>query len=432
MIPPSPLVAILASTLVALTPVAASSHPSDHGPVARHIDPARLPSGVALPYPTRRLFRGFGHCIGRGRHWHEAIDLGGIGPDGGIGTPVRSMVRSRIVMIGSGDARPDDFGVPYRGKRPVVRGGRKIPGTKKIPGYGEVHFFTARRGKWRSGTVIETVGLEAPLEGHRIRYMHLGAVRPDLVVGDVLEAGEELGLLGGTGVQSASPHVHIDIRAPDDRAVDVAPLLGLAPTASCGPVREHAEANAEHFVNATPIGPPPPEMWPAGPEDDPSPPIDLDPPRAPWRVPASATTPPSDVAALHIDVPDCGLFEHLASGPADLRVNLHEHRWLELSLASAQPTAASATPPQLDLWDTATSTRLLPGHKSPIAVTELPGVRGQPARLRLVVTTTTDLALIIRGDAPWHLLIGEKCKRPAPTPTPASAPAPTPEPDPTP
>jgi len=428
----SRLVASLASLLFALTPTAVYSRPRSREIPARHIDPGRLPSGVALPYPTRRLFRGFGHCIGRGRHWHEAIDLGGIGPDGGIGTPVRSMVRARIVMIGSGDLRPDDFGVPYRGKRPVVRGGRKLPGMKKIPGYGEVHFFTARRGKWRSGTVIETVGLEAPLAGHRIRYMHLGAVRPDLAVGDVIEAGEELGLLGGTGVQTASPHVHIDIRTATDRAVDVAPLLGLPPTASCGPVRDDAEDNAEHFVQASPIGPPPPEMWPAGPEDDPSPPIDLDPPRPPWRVPSSPTAPPVDLAATQIDVPDCGLFEHLASGPADLRTHLHAQRWLELSLApSAAGTPPDAQPPtpEIDLWDTTTSTRLLPGQKSPIAVTELPALAGQPARLRLVVATTTDLALVIRGAAPWRLMVSEKCKRaPAPSPAPAPAPSPTPAP----
>ncbi len=359
------------------------------------------------------------------------------------------MVRARVVLIGTGETRPLDFGTPYRGRRPVLRGGRKLPGTKKLPGYGDVHFFSARRGKWRSGTLIETVGLEPPLEGHVIRYMHLGAVRPDLVIGSIIEGGEELGLLGGTGVQTASPHVHIDIRTADDRPVDVAPLLGLAPTASCGPVRELALANAERFVAETPIGPPPPEYWPAGPGSDPSPLLDLDPPLPPWRAPSSPSSPPVDLAARHIDVPDCGHFEHFATGPADLRTHLHAQRWLELSLAPSTPTpppapaptpapapaptptpspppAPAPTPaptstPTLDLWDTATSTRLVPGHSTPIAITEFPPHKGQPARLRLVVGTSTDLALVIRADAPWRLRISEKCKRP-PEPEPEPGP----------
>ena len=423
----SPLRSRVGAWLVPLLVLSLMPAPSLGRPLTRHeatpprIEPGRLPSGIALPYPTRRLFRGFGRCLGRGRHWHEAIDLGGVGPDGGIGTPVRSMVRARVVMIGSGEQRPEDFGVPYRGLRPVVRGGRKLPGTKKIPGYGEVHFFSARRGKWRSGTLIQTVGLEPPLEGHLIRYMHLGAVRPDLVPGAILEAGEELGLLGGTGVQKASPHVHIDVRTADDRPVDVAPLLGLAPTASCGPVRELAEADAEHFVTETPIGPPPPERWPAGPAHDPSPPIDLDRPRAPWRVPSSPGSPPQDLAAKYIDVPACGLYEHFGIGPADLRTHLHQRRWLELSLAptpAPAPTPALAPAPLIDLWDIATGARLLPGQAHPIAITELPPQPGHPPRLRLVVTTTTDLALVVRSDAPWQLLISEKCKRSQPTPSP--------------
>lgn len=254
------LVVVLALNLGLASPgLAEPSAPPSHDTVAR------LPSGVVLPYSVARVFRGFGRCIGRGRHWHEAIDLGGVGPDAGLGTPVRSMVKARVTMIGTGQSRPRDFGTPYRGRRPVLRGGRRLPPSREIAGYGTVHFFTARRGKWRSGNVIATVGLEPPLEGHVIRYMHLGAVRPDLAVGDLVEAGEELGLLGGTGVQRASPHVHIDIVTADERPVDVAPLLGLAPTARCGPVKDDAEARAEAYLDAIPIGPPPPAEWPADP-----------------------------------------------------------------------------------------------------------------------------------------------------------------------
>ena len=390
--------------LVLLT-VVALAIPASPAP---RITTERLPSGVALPYPTRRVFRGFGRCLGKGRHFHEAIDLGGVGPDGGIGTPVRSMVRAKVTMIGEAAKRPKDFGTPYRGKTPVLRGGRRLPPKKALPGYGDVYFFTSRRGKWRSGTLIETVGLEAPLEGHVIRYMHLGAVRPDIAVGDVIEAGEEVGVLGGTGVQTASPHVHIDIRTPDDHAVDVAPLLGLAPTASCGPVREHAEATLEGFVDRTPTGPTPPERWPSGPSDDPTPPIELDPPPSPWRLPSSGV----DVAPQVIDVPDCGVVDHVGDGPAVLRTHLHSRRWLELTLKS------NGTP-KLEVWDATTRERLLPGVKLPIAITDL------GKALRLVVGETTDVAFVIAADQPWHLIIQEKC-RPKPAPEPEPDPLPTP------
>jgi murein DD-endopeptidase MepM/ murein hydrolase activator NlpD len=230
-------------------------------PMSQAVDAPRLPSGVVLPYPTTRVFRAFGACIGRGRHRHEAIDLGGVGPESGLGTPVRSMVRARIVLVGSGDERPKDFGAPDRRPGKALRGGRRLPRSRAIDGYGEVRFFTALRGKWRSGTIVATIGLEPPLEGHLIRYMHLAAIRPGLGVGDVVEAGAELGLLGGTGVQKAGPHVHIDVRTPDDRAVDVAPLLGLAPSASCGPVRDEAVDAALKYEAMDPPGPPAPIRW---------------------------------------------------------------------------------------------------------------------------------------------------------------------------
>jgi len=192
-------------------------------------EPSPMP-GLALPYSMRRVFRGFGACRGN-RHFHEAIDVGGVGDDGGLGTPIYAMSRSRVTFIGLPSEDPAQFGTPDRRSGNVVRGGRELPRSKVVPGYGRVFFFTRNYGSWRSGTVIVTVGVGGPLDGHRIRYMHLGAVHPDLKVGDVVEAGQEIGLMGGTAVQQASPHVHIDVEAPDGRRLDVAPLLGLAPTA---------------------------------------------------------------------------------------------------------------------------------------------------------------------------------------------------------
>jgi hypothetical protein len=75
------------------------------------------------------------------------------------------------------------------------------------------------------GNIIEVVVIGGELDQHVIRYMHMGAVHPSLKVGDILEPGQEIGLMGGTGVQRSSPHLHFDISTPDGRRVDPAPYL---------------------------------------------------------------------------------------------------------------------------------------------------------------------------------------------------------------
>jgi murein DD-endopeptidase MepM/ murein hydrolase activator NlpD len=102
-----------------------------------------------------------------------------------------------------------------------------LPRSRLIEGYGRVFFFTRNYGTSRTGTIVVTRGLTGPLKGHRIRYMHLGAVRPDLRVGSILEPGEELGLMGGTAILDSLPHVHIDIETPDGLRVDVEKLFGI-------------------------------------------------------------------------------------------------------------------------------------------------------------------------------------------------------------
>ncbi len=190
------------------------------------------PEGIAFPYPTTKMFRGFGPCRGT-RHHHEGIDLGGVGPDWGVGTPIRSMAKAEVTFIGLGEDNPDDFGLPDKRKGEALRGDRMLPRSRFIEPYGDVFFFTRKKGRWRSGNIVVTKALEGPLAGHVIRYLHLGGVHPDIEVGRILEAGEELGVMGGTGVQESAPHLHLDITAPNGRRVDVAPLLGLPPTASC-------------------------------------------------------------------------------------------------------------------------------------------------------------------------------------------------------
>lgn len=206
-----------------------------HGPVDASIYGVHLtPDGLALPYPTAHVFRGFGACRGK-RHHHEAIDLGGVGPDWGVGTPIRSMADAEVIFIGSGEVDPDDFGTPDKRGGHALRGDRKLPRSKVIPPYGRVYFFTKKKGRWRSGNLIVTRVLDGPLAGHTIRYLHVAAIHPDVRVGTTVARGQEIALMGGTGVQESAPHLHLDIQAPDGKRLDVAPLLGLPPTASCRP-----------------------------------------------------------------------------------------------------------------------------------------------------------------------------------------------------
>lgn len=188
--------------------------------------------GVALPYSIERVFGTFGDCRDGGRRQHRGLDLGGVGPDAGLGTPIRSMVRARITFIGTPQSDPRQFGTPDTGSGAVQRGRHELPRSAIVPGYGRVHFFTRDYGSWRSGVVIVTEGIADPLDGYVIRYMHLGAVHPELHVGDEVEAGQEIGLMGGTAVQRDSPHVHMDITDPDGDRVDIAPYLGMAPDTS--------------------------------------------------------------------------------------------------------------------------------------------------------------------------------------------------------
>ena len=96
-----------------------------------------------------------------------------------------------------------------------------------VNGYGRVYFFTRNYGRWRSGTIIVTELLEGPLAEHTVRYMHLGSIHPDLEAGDIVERGQEIGLMGGTAVQSAGPHLHIDAEDSEETRIDLTPYFGL-------------------------------------------------------------------------------------------------------------------------------------------------------------------------------------------------------------
>lgn len=189
---------------------------------------APLPRGVALPYPLDRVFGTFGDCRGGGRQ-HLGLDLGGVGPDEGLGTPIRSMVRARVVAIHRPEDAPGLYGRRDTRAGTTERSGKSLPRGLDVPGYGRVHFFTRDYGSWRTGEMIVTVALDTGLAGHQIRYMHLGAVHPELRVGDVVEAGQEIAVMGGTAILESLPHVHIDIEDDRGRRIDVAPWLGMEP-----------------------------------------------------------------------------------------------------------------------------------------------------------------------------------------------------------
>ena len=183
--------------------------------------------GMVLPYPLTFVIKQLGKCRG-GKRGHVAMDLGGIGPNYGLGTPVRSMARARVIRVGLPSDDPGDYGEADLGNGFVVRRGRRLPRSMVVPGYGRVRFFTHDYGRWRSGVVISTVILEGRYKGYRARYMHLAAAHPAVQVGDVVEAGQEIALMGCTAILNDLPHVHFDIWNPaNTRRVDPSPILGL-------------------------------------------------------------------------------------------------------------------------------------------------------------------------------------------------------------
>lgn len=199
----------------------------------RRYGPFRLRNGIVLPYPLDNVFRGFAACR-RGRHRHPALDIGGVGSDWGLGTPIRAMARSRVTSIGLPELDPARWGTRLTDVTTATRGRSVLPTSGEHPGYGKVWYFTKDYGRSRTGVVISTVGLEGRLKGHAITYMHLAAVHPALTVGSVVEAGQEIGLMGGTAVLEAAPHLHVAVKNKAGRNLDLGPLLGIGPTrASC-------------------------------------------------------------------------------------------------------------------------------------------------------------------------------------------------------
>lgn len=185
--------------------------------------------GFAQPYPYENLLRQYDGNNCR----HRGLDIGTVGEkNGGMGTVVNAVVKSKITLIGKTGGDIGEFGRLDKRTGEGIRTGRKYPRQILVPGYGLVYPLSLDYGRWRSGTVVVTKVLEGPLKDYTIRYMHLATVRPDLKVGDIVEAGEHLALMGSTAVMDSPPHVHIDMETPTGARDDLAPYIGLKETKS--------------------------------------------------------------------------------------------------------------------------------------------------------------------------------------------------------
>ncbi|MFT7621103.1 MAG: hypothetical protein ACI9WU_000264, partial [Myxococcota bacterium] len=226
--PGSPSIRRCFALVVVCLLAAGSASADDHlGP--RGFEPLRLKNGLVIPYPMDKVFRAWARCK-RGRHTHKAIDIGGVGPDWGIGTPILSMVRSKIIHLGRPEDDPKRYGIRDTGDGKVKRGKAMLPRQRTIDGYGTVRFFTKNHGRFRTGVLIVARVLEGRLKGYNIKYMHLADPHPDLKKGSVVQAGQELGLMGGTAVQIDPPHLHLAFENRAGKKVDPGPILSLGST----------------------------------------------------------------------------------------------------------------------------------------------------------------------------------------------------------
>jgi hypothetical protein len=219
---------LLSSLLLTIWTGAALEPPPAAEPGLDRYRPWKLRSGMFLPYPIDNLFRGSFSC-GRGRR-HMALDLGGVGPEYGLGTPVRSIGPAEILAIGTPEADPKRYGERDTQAGETRRGRSALPRSGEVPGYGRVFFFTKDYGSGRTGVILTTRLLEGRRRGYQVRYLHLAAVRPDLAPGMRVAGGEEIGLLGGTAVMESGPHLHLAIRDARGKGADVGSVLGIGST----------------------------------------------------------------------------------------------------------------------------------------------------------------------------------------------------------
>ena len=183
--------------------------------------------GYVQPYPYGNLMR----LYNGNRCRHRGLDIGTVGSEnGGMGTVINSATPGVITFIGRTGQDTFNFGKADTRAGTTRRTGKTYPRQILVPGYGLVYPFSRNYGKWRSGTIIAIRITRGPLEDHIVRYMHLAAVRPDLHVGDSVQAGEHIALMGGTAILEAWPHGQSERETPDRKRTDLAPYIGLPHT----------------------------------------------------------------------------------------------------------------------------------------------------------------------------------------------------------
>lgn len=188
-----------------------------------------IAEGYAQPYPYGNLMRQYDG----NRCRHRALDIGAVGEEfGGLGTVVNSATPAVVTLIGKVGRDVKEFGRVDKRSGMAKRSGKMYPRRLLVPGYGVVYPFSRTYGRWRSGTVLVVRVTDGPLKDYTLRYMHLADVRPDLKVGSKIEAGEHIGLMGGTAIMDSWPHVHIDLTDPNGKRLDPAPYIGLQETIS--------------------------------------------------------------------------------------------------------------------------------------------------------------------------------------------------------
>lgn len=192
----------------------------------REISELGLPiePGFAQPYPYGNLMRQYCNTNSR----HRGHDIGTVGEkNGGVGTVINAVTRSIVTFIGKTGENEAEFGKLDKRDGMAVRTGKSYPRQILVPGYGLVYPFSLNYGRWHSGHVIVTRVLDGPLKDYTIRYMHMGAIRPDLKVGTIVEAGEHIALMGATSVLDSYPHLHLDMETPSGARANMAPYIGI-------------------------------------------------------------------------------------------------------------------------------------------------------------------------------------------------------------
>ncbi|MFA5711816.1 M23 family metallopeptidase [Mycolicibacterium sp.] len=158
-------------------------------------------------------------------------------------TAVATDVDASTAPGGSADAVPVSLGGAWSFPVPGHSIGNRGHGVQTHPVYGDQRMHhgvdigapygtpivAARPGKVTYVGASGGYGLRVDVDhgqGVVTRYAHLSSI--DVVLGQIVDAAQRLGLVGSTGTSTA-PHLHFEVRR-DGRSIDPAPLFSAAST----------------------------------------------------------------------------------------------------------------------------------------------------------------------------------------------------------